>query len=482
MGWERKRGKLEEFNALTLGGGSDAFRWIYGNESRLAGVRYVITLDSDTVLPPTEAAAIVGAIAHPLNRAVLTNPGEEPARVLRGYGVLQPRINVSLTSAHRSYFAHIFSGQPGVDPYTVSVSDVYQDLFDEGSFTGKGIYDVEAFTRTMAGQFPENALLSHDLIEGIHARAALATDLALFDDFPRLYLTWSLRKHRWMRGDWQLLRWLRGRPPAALGPSRIRFSLLSRWKMADNLRRSMEDPALLLMLVAGWIVLPGTPLFWTFLVLGAMAAPYVIALGTAALQPPWEKSWRPYYRALVRDARRSAQQFALTVCFLPDQALLAIDAMVRTVWRVFVSRRRLLEWHTASQVEHRGGRLLQERWRRLAPALALTGTIALLVVIKTRMEGAEGAGIDLPAIRFAVAALPLIVLWGLAPRIMRIISRPTVRPARKLRASERRDAFRYAALHWRFYETFVTEKTQWLAPDNYQEEPGNATARRTSPT
>src|SRR4051812_6631383 len=262
MGWERKRGKLAQFNKFLRGEAQDVFTTIIGDTSRLKFVRYVITLDSDTVLPRDAAQLLVGTIAHPLNRA---HYDPRIGRVTEGYGIIQPRVGVSLTSAHKSYFAAIHSGHPGVDPYTTAVSDVYQDLYGEGSFTGKGIYDVDAFEEATHGRFPENTLLSHDLIEGSYARAGLATDIEVFDDYPTRYLAHARRKHRWIRGDWQLLRWLGPRVPGPDGIEKNRLSLLSRWKLLDNLRRSLVEIAQLTFLIAGWTIFPGSPLRWTLL-------------------------------------------------------------------------------------------------------------------------------------------------------------------------------------------------------------------------
>src|SRR5678816_4483534 len=222
--------------------------------------RYVITLDADTMLPRSAAAALIGTIAHPLNRAVY-----DPARgrVVRGYGILQPRVSVSLPSAGESRFAAIYSDHPGVDPYTTAVSDVYQDLFGEGTFTGKGIYDVDVFRRATDGRFPENALLSHDLIEGAFARAGLVTDIEVFDDYPMRYLTATRRQHRWIRGDWQLAPWLRDTVPGEEGPTINPLTSISRWKILDNMRRSFSPIALFAWIVAGWTVLPDACLLYT---------------------------------------------------------------------------------------------------------------------------------------------------------------------------------------------------------------------------
>ena len=468
MGWERKRGKLAQFNDLLRGGSGDAFSVIVGDVAVLRDVRYVITLDSDTVLPPDAAPLLVGALAHPLNRAVY-----DPARgrVVRGYGILQPRVGVSLPSAHRSRFAAIQSGQPGVDPYTTAVSDVYQDLYGEGSFTGKGIYDVDAFERATHGRFPENRLLSHDLIEGSYARAGLVTDITVYDDYPSRYLTYTRRKHRWIRGDWQLLRWLTSRVPGPEGTERNRLSFLSRWKILDNLRRSAVEIAQLALLVAGWTLLPGSPLRWTVLALAAIAAPWIVSFLLALLRPPFDKSWRAYYAAVGRDGVTSAEQLGVAIAFLPHQALVSADAILRTLWRLFVSKRHLLEWQTASQTERGASDKPSVTWRAMWPAVAVA--VGILAIV-----GMAG-GFDLSQL---VAVLPFIAVWVASPAIAHAMSAPTVHGRRTLSAESRDRALRYAQAHWRFFDRFVNAESNWLAPDNFQEDPAPVTAMRTSPT
>ncbi|MDQ3696751.1 MAG: hypothetical protein M3373_01820, partial [Gemmatimonadota bacterium] len=472
MGWERKRGKLAELNRFLRGGADGAFSVVVGDLEPIRQARYVITLDSDTVLPPDAAPLLVGALAHPLNRAVY-----DPARrrVVRGYGILQPRVGVSLPSAHRSHFASIHSGHPGVDPYTTAVSDVYQDLFGEGSFTGKGIYDIDAFEQATRGRFPENTLLSHDLIEGNYARAGLATDVTVYDDYPTRYLTYARRKHRWIRGDWQLLGWLSGRVPGPDGPERNRLSLLSRWKILDNLRRSTVEIAQLVFLIAGWTVLPGSPLRWTLLVLGAVAAPWLISLLLAALRPPLDKSWRAYYAAVGHDAVTSARQVALAVTFLPHQAWISADGIVRTLWRLLVSRRKLLEWQTASQTERVVSAGARAVWRMMWPAVAIA-------VVTLTAAGAARAGTSVRLWELALAVLPLVTLWAASPAIAHALSAPAVRRERRLPAASRAQAMHYATLHWNFFDRFVTAESHWLAPDNFQEDPIPVVAMRTSPT
>jgi cyclic beta-1,2-glucan synthetase len=472
MGWERKRGKLGQFNRFLRGEATDAFAWIAGDTKQLAGVRYVITLDSDTVLPRDAARTLVGSIAHPLNRAEYD---PEVGRIVRGYGIFQPRVGVSLTSAYASRFASIHSGHPGVDPYTTAVSDVYQDLFSEGSFTGKGIYDVDAFEQATHGRFPENTLLSHDLIEGAYSRAALVTDIEVYDDYPARYLTFTRRKHRWIRGDWQLLRWLTRFVPGPQGIVRNRLSAISRWKIFDNLRRSTVEISQLVLLLAGWFALPGSAAKWTGIVLGAIVFPWAFSLLLALVRPPRDQSWLAYYAAVARDAVVSLQQFLIAVVFLPHQAIVSADAIVRTLVRLSITRKNLLEWQTASQVERSmaaGSDL--EVWRRMWPVVALSAAaIALTIAGKTGLE----SGV-LPM----VETLPLLGLWLMSPGIAVALSAPATPKEFKLSENEKSELTRYAKLHWSYFTTFATEETQWLAPDNFQEDPEPVIAARTSPT
>jgi cyclic beta-1,2-glucan synthetase len=474
MGWERKRGKLAEFNRFLAQGERTGFSTVVGEVELLRGSRYVITLDSDTVLPPDAARLLIGALAHPLNHAVL-DPSR--GRVTRGYGILQPRVDVSLPSAHRSRFAEVYSGHPGVDPYTTAVSDVYQDLYGEGSFTGKGIYDVAAFRLATRGRFPANTLLSHDLIEGNYARAGLLTDVVVYDDYPARYLSFTLRKHRWIRGDWQLLPWLRARVPGPDGDEPNRLSLLSRWKILDNLRRSLVEPAWLLFLLAGWLVIPGNPLRWTLLALGAMAAPHILALLLVIVRPPQGKSLRAWYAPVAGDAAVSLQQLALTIAFVPHQAWISMDAIVRTLWRMLVTRRHLLEWRTASQTERMVTGGAAATWRTMWPAVLLgVGPVALMAGTRL-VRGGLGALDPLLG-----AAIPVAALWLASPWLAHAISAPAAPPERRLPRGSRRQARRYALLHWRFFEEFVGAETRWLAPDNFQADPEPVVAMRTSPT
>ncbi|MEO8478700.1 MAG: glucoamylase family protein [Gemmatimonadota bacterium] len=477
MGWERKRGKLEEFLELLAGQDSGAFTLVAGGAIGFEQVRYVITLDADTQMPLGEARALVGTIAHPLNRAV-----HDPAagRIVAGFGIIQPRIAVKLVSARRSAFAAIHSGLPGIDPYTTAVSDFYQDLFGEGSFTGKGIIDVAAFRLATRGRFPENTLLSHDLIEGNYVRAGLATDIVLYDDYPTTYIAHARRKHRWVRGDWQLLPWLGRHVPGPSGPELNRLPLVSRWKVLDNLRRSTVEPAQLALIIAGWSLLAGSSVRWTLLGIGAIVAPRIVPILLAFVRPPRDRSWRAYYGALRDDAVRAAQQIGLAIVVLPHQAWLSLDAIVRTLWRLGVSRRHLLEWHAAARVERTIRNTSDAAWRQMGPSLVAVVVAAISMTILDGRSAAEVGGGVRAVWPQLLAIWPLTLLWLTGPLIVTRLSR--VGTPSRLSDAHRDAARRYAEAHWRFFDEFVTAETGWLAPDNVQAKPVEAVAMRTSPT
>ena len=465
MGWERKRGKLEEFNHLLRGATDTTFTVQHGDITILPSVRFVITLDSDTQLPIDAAVRLVGTLGHPLNR-----PRFDPVsrRVTEGYGVLQPRVGVDLVSANRSVFAKVFSGHVGVDPYTTAVSDVYQDLFHEGSYVGKGIYDVDAFAASLAGRVPENRLLSHDLFEGSYARAGLTTDIHLVDDYPTHYLSFAARQHRWARGDWQIARWLWSTVPDAAGRTvRNTLPVVARWKILDNLRRSLLPPSLVVLLVAGWTILPGTALLWTVLALLVLAFPAYAQVGRSLSSRVRGVPIAMHVAAEHVNVVTSARQSLLWAALLAHQAWLMSDAVVRTLWRVLVTRRRLLEWVSADRVaglKRTPRTVLISMWA--APVLALAAFAIVALVAPARLP----------------LALPLIVLWLVSPAIAYAIGRPL--PVDRQPVSDaHRAAFRKIARRtWLFFEDLVTPSDHWLIPDNWQKNRDDTLAHRTSPT
>ncbi len=464
MGWERKRGKLEQFNGWALGRLDNPFAVCEGDLGFLQGVRYVITLDADTVLPPRSAQRLIGTLAHPLNRA-LFDP--ETERVVAGYTILQPRTELQFGSALASRFARIFGGDLGLDLYTRAVSDVYQDLFGEAIYVGKGIYDVAAFHRSLQGRVPENALLSHDLFEGIHGRAGLLSDVVLYEDYPVAYLAYTQRLHRWVRGDWQLLPWLFRRVPNALGEKvPTRLSALDHWKLLDNLRRSMQQLGLLLFLAAGWLVLPGSPLAWTAWTLAISALPLI----AGALSGLMARLRRPGLGASSPPLHNEAMRWLLSLVFLPYEGLILADAALTSLVRVYITRRRLLQWTTAAHTARLLGRerRLQLLWARMSGGTLL----GLLLGIATWLGNPRA----LPA------AIPLILAWVVSPQVAAWISQPSRREEETLTRDEQAILRRLARRHWRFFEQFIGPEDHWLPPDHFQEEPLGQVAHRTSPT
>ncbi|KAA5604003.1 glycosyl transferase [Roseospira marina] len=463
MGWERKRGKLVELNRLLRGATDTSFATVGGVPPHVPdGVRYVITLDADTRLPRDAARRLVGKMSHPLNRPIL-----DPARrrVSDGYGILQPRVTPSLPrGGEGSLFQRVFSGPAGMDPYAAAVSDVYQDVFGEGSFAGKGIYDVDAFEAALSGRVPENALLSHDLFEGLWVRAGLASDVEVVEDFPSRHDVAAKRQHRWIRGDWQLLPWVFGHWSGPAAPS-----LLGRWKMLDNLRRSLLAPFLLFALAACWVM--PTPAAWIGIafVMAAMALPAFLPSAFAILPRRSGLTARSHFDTLGKGVWLAMVQVFLSVCFLPDQTRRAVDAIGRTVWRLFVTRRDLLEWTTAAT-------------STAAPRLDLPGFYGT-------MRGGMALGLILAAGAVVIAPsswlliLPVAVSWAAMPAIAYRISRPSPRARRLVVSDADRCALRLVARRtWRFFETFVTKADSFLPPDNFQVDPAPVLAHRTSPT
>ncbi|MGC9358679.1 MAG: GH36-type glycosyl hydrolase domain-containing protein, partial [Anaerolineae bacterium] len=343
MGWERKRGKLVEFNHLLRGDEHTSYTTQLGEVEALLGaeIRFVITLDADTILPRGAAHRLVATLAHPLNRAEFVRGS---AQVLSGYTILQPRTEIKPADVGRSLFCQAFAGDVGLDLYTRAVSDVYQDLFGEGIYVGKGIYDVDAFERSLRDRVPENSLLSHDLFEGIHGRAALVTDIVLYESYPPEYLAYAQRLHRWVRGDWQLLPWLLpGVPKEGGGTCPNRLSVIDRWKIFDNLRRSLHAPALLAFLVLGWLWLPGSPLVWTLIALFVSGLPLFAGAVTALA-----RGLQPSGRTPLPSLRAEALRWLFSLVFLPYEALLMVDAIGATLVRLLISRKRLLQWTTSA--------------------------------------------------------------------------------------------------------------------------------------
>ncbi len=469
IGWERKRGKLHELNHLLRGSTDTTFVVAAAGAVRPlpADVRYIVTLDSDTRLPRDAIVRLVGKMAHPLNR-----PRFEAAegRVVEGYGVLQPRVTPSLpVGAEGSRFQRIFSNNSGIDPYASAVSDVYQDLFGEGSYSGKGIYDIDAFEASLHGRVPDSTMLSHDLFEGTFARSGLASDIEVVEEFPARYDVAAARQHRWARGDWQLLPWMLGVVKAAPGRRSGFLPAIGFWKMFDNLRRTLSAPAAIVSLMVGWTLPLPAALVWTGFVLLAIAMPTLLP-AMAALFPRHAKiTTRSHLDALWNDIVAAASQTALLVVFLAHHAWLMVDAIGRTLFRLVVSHRRLLEWITAAQSKQS----LRAGWPGLYGKMAGSVVVALVAAGVVWQVGAAAAPV----------AAPFVLAWLLAPLVAHWVSRPPHDAASlRIKPAEAASLRLIARRTWRFFETFVTEADNMLPPDNFQETPAPVVAHRTSPT
>ncbi|MDR7305790.1 GH36-type glycosyl hydrolase domain-containing protein [Rhodoferax saidenbachensis] len=470
MGYERKRGKLAALNALLRGGSAQAFSLVVGDTTVLQQVQYVITLDTDTQLPRDAARAFAGTLAHPLNRPHFD---VDLQRVTEGYGILQPRMAVSLPGTNRSRYAQLCGNDPGMDPYTRAVSDVYQDLFHEGSFIGKGIYDVDAFERALNGRFPENRILSHDLLEGCYARAGLLSDVQLYDDYPTRYDADMQRRHRWTRGDWQIAAWLLSRVPGP-GAQRVRnpLSRLSQWKIMDNLRRSLVPASVVGLLVLGWtqMVAFGP---WTAALLGILFFEPALSTVVSLVRKPKGLSLGQHAMAVWQSTLRRLAQATLTLATLPYEAYFSLDAIGRTIARMQFTHRKLLEWSpsgaSSSQSSRPGGvRDLVQTWATMwaGPVLALGLAVLLL---NTR------------AMALWVAA-PVLVLWLVSPVLAWWLSRPLPERSARFKPEQVQFLHTLARKTWRYFHTFVNAEENWLPPDNFQEHPVAVVAHRTSPT
>ncbi|WP_239739794.1 MULTISPECIES: GH36-type glycosyl hydrolase domain-containing protein [Luteibacter] len=464
MGADRKRGKLAALNRLLRGEGAERFALIVGRIADLPPVRYVITLDSDTQLPRDAAHLMVAAMDHPLNRPVFDDASNT---VVSGYGILQPRVGIALPAQARSVYARLYGADAGVDPYTRAVSDVYQDVFHEGSFTGKGIYDIDAFERALAGRLKDERVLSHDLIEGCFARSGLLSDVLVFEEIPGRYADDSVRRHRWTRGDWQLLPWLMPTVPSVHGWVRNDLSSLSRWKIFDNLRRSLVSPAALALLVGGWLWI-GPVATWTIAVLSMLFVPVLLHVLMDVIRKPHDVTWPVHGRVALDAAGQHVARLGLAVAWLPHEARLSVDAIARSLWRVLVSRTHLLEWRSSGEVERQGRGTHTIPWRALwaGPAVAFGVTAALVAVRPAALP----------------VAFPLLLLWMASPPFAWWVSRAQSAQVYAPTDADRTFLRHLARRTWAFFETYMGPDDRWLPPDNVQMMPAPRVARRTSPT
>lgn len=467
FGWERKRGALMEFNDMLLGRTDTSIVYSSCSNPPFSSVKYIITLDSDTILPMGMAKKMIGAMAHPLNRPVVD---EERGIVVEGYGLMQPRIDIEIESSNRSVFSRIFTGQKGIDPYANAISDVYQDLFGEGIFTGKGIYDLKVFESVLKGAIPENLILSHDLLEGSYVRTGLVTDLILVDSYPSRYNSYTSRLHRWVRGDWQLLPMMGRKIRNGCGKKISNpISLLSRWKMLDNLRRSLVAPSLMIMGILSFSILPGSIYFWLGYFLVVQAFPFMTATCKSVFSRRQNSCRVKPYVPVMMGAKAMFLQGLLAVTFLPYQAWLMIHAIVITLCRLYITKKNLLEWVTSADVEKFQKNSLRSYLSKMKASLLEAPILLILAII---FKGVSGVAIG----------MFFLLLWGSGPLIAYGISKNLNESVWKASEKELSELRRIARKTWRYFEEFTNAKGHYLAPDNYQADPPKGIAYRTSPT
>ncbi|MEB0138512.1 MULTISPECIES: GH36-type glycosyl hydrolase domain-containing protein [unclassified Undibacterium] len=474
MSFERKRGKLNALNNFLRDVAPCAFSFIAGDTSGLGLTKYVITLDTDTELPREAASIFIATMTHILNR-----PQFDAQRLLvtEGYGILQPRIAVGVPSSAASHYELLYGGEVGMDPYTRSVSDVYQDIFAEGSFIGKGIYDIDAFEGALHARMPENRILSHDLLEGCYARAGLLSDATLSEPYPSSYLSDMRRRQRWVRGDWQLASWLLPQVPGTTDATTGKtsrctnpLSALSRWKLFDNLRRSLVPLAYLVFLASSWLSLALAPQAWrwTAAAVALLLLPPLLALALQLLSKPKDLQLKQHIRSVFGSAKLQLSHVFLHLCFLPYEAWVYGDAIIRTHWRLALSHRRLLEWNPSSienaRTRHSFIFTLRRMW--IAPLFA-----AMLLIYMAQFSASS-----------MTPSFALLLCWFASPWIAYLISLPRVRQVKELSLDQTLFLNRLSRKTWLFFETHVGPEDHWLPPDNVQQHPVSVIAHRTSPT
>jgi len=465
MGYERKRGKLSELNSLLRGSAKERFSVIIGDQSIFQSVKYVITLDADTQLPLGSARKLIGAMAHPLNRPWYN---ENKKRVTEGYGILQPGVNVSLPDITSSLYARMHGNEPGIDPYTRASSDVYQDLFGEGSFIGKGIYEVDTFIKVLNGRFSENGILSHDLLEGCYVRSGLLNDVQLFEKYPTSYRADMKRRSRWIRGDWQIFSWfLPFVPDAQRHWHKNPVSALSRWKIFDNIRRSLIPIALTLLILLGWLALPSS-LLWTILVSGIIVVPIFITSVWDTIMKPKEVILVHHIKNTIRSISDIFIKTLFTLICLPYEAFCNFMAISRTLWRMLVTRKHLLEWDTSHSRKMANPANLRVSYASMWIEPFLTCSLLIYFSVYSPVK--------------MVIVLPILVLWFIAPFITWWMSKPLAKQVSVLTEGQNIFLRKLARKTWGYFEQFVGSDDNWLPPDNYQEQPVEQIAHRTSPT
>jgi cyclic beta-1,2-glucan synthetase len=465
MGWERKRGKLEEFNRFLLGSNTTGFVITEGNIERIRTVKFVITLDADTLIPLNTARKMIGTIAHPLNRPVID---EVKRMVVEGYGIIQPKVDIFAPSATKTAFTTIFAPESGLDPYHSVISNVYQDLFHDATYIGKAIYDLAAFNKCIDQRFPSNSLLSHDLLEGNYLRVGLATDIELLEDFPVSYDSFSSRQHRWIRGDWQTLLWLFPFVRTANGDNiQNTLGLLEKWKIIDNLRRSLVVPTATLLIIAGFLIFPHASTIWTGLILIVTFFPLAQAYISSFTSTKIRGGIFNYFSNVWADITLTTQRLIISISFMPYETIRNINAIGHSLLRMVFKLKGILQWTSHAVAELKGNSELSGYTKRMYLPIVLSVGLFFWLIYSGNLYGIP---------------LTVIILWLLSPLFGYVISQPIIRKMEALSSSEKEELSVTARKIWRFFDEMANEDNNYLPPDNLQVYPSPKIAKRTSPT
>ena len=466
MGYERKRGKLSQLNRFLRSEEASGFDRTSGDTAQLSNVRYVLTLDADSSLPRETARKLIETIAHPLNQPKLN---KKSGVVVEGYAIIQPRVTIHLRDTQASHFTRLFTDDYGIDPYTKTSADVYQDLFHEGSFIGKGIYDIDAFEASVKSRFPENRILSHDLIESGFARSGLVSDVQLVEEFPDHYSTDALRRHRWIRGDWQIAAWLMPKIPSTLsGKSANPLSFLSRWKIFDNLRRSLTPVASLSLFLLSWTMSVVASVAVIQLLIFLLILPYLINALNVGSRFKGPIAIGQIVRDELRIFVRAFALALLSLVLLPYEAYLTLNGSCKSLYRIYVSHKNLLEWRSFADSVVLEEETIQRYYRSMwfAPCVGLLALAAALAAL--------GTG--------ALVIAPFAVAWVLAPGLAWWLSQARPLLVKPMTQKQTESLRILARKNWLYFETFLNAQDNWLPPDNFQEFPAEVVAHRTSPT
>jgi len=470
LGMERKRGALIHFNKLLLNKltekEKEAYFKIHTFNNFNLDIKYVLPLDRDTKLVLSAARVLVGSMAHPLNKPILN---KEKTRVEKGYAIMQPRVNVDVETTDKSVYSQLFAGLGGLDVYVRAAFNIYQDVFNEASFVGKGIYDLKMFDKLLADTFPDNLILSHDMIEGSYLRCGFVDNIELFDDYPVSYLKDSARHHRWNRGDWQIISWITNRVKNKKGQKvKNPISFLSKIKIFDNLRRSLVSFSAVAVLLYGFSLGEKSPLYYLGLVVLVVSIPVLFFIFSKLLYRTKKDRKLIYYLDLVRGLKSVVYKTFIIFAILPYEAYLYFDSTMKALYRMLISKKRLLNWATSDEVE----KMIKDDIKVYLKSFIINYVVAILLGALTYIYKPE----------FRIIAFMVGFVWTIAPVYMYLISKSINVKFLTLNKNEKDDLKEIAQRTFNYFYDLIREENNYLIPDNYQINREDKVDNRTSPT